>query len=433
MVKVLHITAHLGGGVGRVIGNIALFRKRVYSDIEDIIVCLEPPHNRQLISKLQEAGVIVEISPDKEILDELINIADIVQLEWWHHPLLEQWMFTKGFLNSRIVVWSHTSGLHYPAIPASLIFFPHLFLFTSHISQSHYNHITSNNVNVVHSSGGFEDIPIFQRDFSNRRLVFGYIGTMNPAKLHPCINHFIASVDIPNFSVEFYGDPHPYFELGTKFNDNLEISGKINIRGYTDNLLAVMQKMDVLIYILNPTHYGTTENGLLEAMACGVVPIVLNNPIESSIVKDGETGFIVDSPASFAHAIKKLQDFPQLRQKLSESAISDVRARYSIEITERQLMEHYYHLLEIPKQRFDMSYLLGSTPWEWFSSCLGDYKFLFSLEDADSLRKQRLDLLVLYDRSKGSVFQFREYFPDDPMLKKWSKILEEDLATILPS
>lgn len=430
MTKVLHITAHIGGGVGRVITNVAFFRKATHSEIEDVIVCLEPPHKAEVITKLRNAGVVVEVAPSSEKLDQLIESADIIQLEWWNHPILAQWLSSRESIFTRLVIWTHTSGLHYPAIPSSFISLPHAFLFTTPVSLSRCDRSTSNTVDVVPSSGGFNDLPPFQRNFSKQTLCYGYTGTLNPAKLHPRIDGFIEAVDVPGFSVEFYGYPNPHPALDMKTIDNPVLASRVHLHGFTNHLYEVLQNMDIFVYILNPTHYGTTENGLLEAMACGVVPVVLNNPIESSIVKNGETGIIVDSPAAFALAIKRLNDDPQLRRRMSEAASDDVRSRFSIDVTERKLREHYQRLLHKPKRRFDFKNIFGSTPWEWFSSCLGEYKSLFSLQNMDASRQERLKHPVFYEKSKGSIFQFRHYYPDDPMLKLWSEILEDDIASI---
>lgn len=430
MIKILHITAHLGGGVGRVISNVAIYRRKIHSEIEEIIVCLEAPHKEQVIATLRNAGIVVEISPDSEILDKLIADADIVQLEWWHHPLMAQWLSTKENIYSRLVVWSHTSGLHYPAIPDFFITLPHIFLFTTPVSLFKYNIRTVNTIDIVHSSGGFDDIPVLHRNFLKQSLKYGYTGTLNPAKLHPQIIDFINAVNIPDFCVDFYGDPSPQSPLELKNSNYSEIFRKICLQGFTNRLYDVLQEMDIFVYILNPLHYGTTENGLLEAMACGVVPVVLNNPVESFIVKDGETGILVDSPATFALAIKRLHGDPELRRKMSQAAITDIRTRFSIELTEWQLHNHYLKLLEKPKFCFNSYNIFGSTPWEWFSSCLGDYYDLFLPESTDSSRIKRLKLPILYEKSKSSVFQFKQYFPDDPLLKKWSEILEDDLASI---
>jgi glycosyltransferase involved in cell wall biosynthesis len=430
MIKVLHITAHLGGGVGRVILNVALYRKKIHSEIEDIIVCLERPHKEHVITTLRNAGVVVEVAPSSEHINHLIETADIIQLEWWHHPLLAQWLSSQKSLFTRLVIWSHTSGLHYPAIPPAFINLPDKFLLTTRASLSHHDRYTNNILDVVPSSGGFDDMPPLKRDFTKKNLHYGYTGTLNPAKLHPKIDEFIEAVDIPGFIIEFYGDPKPHPALAMKTKKNSLLAKRVQINGFVDCIYNVLKQLDVFVYILNPTHYGTTENGLLEAMACGVVPIVLNNPVESLIVKNGETGIVVDSPDDFALAIKRLNNDPLLRQKFSEAASADVRSRFSIEVTEKQLKEHYLHLLDKPKRRFDFRHIFGSTPWEWFSSCLGKYTHLFSLENIDALRQERLKLPVLYEKSKSSVFQFRQYFPDDPLLNRWVEILEDEHASI---
>ena len=433
MIKVLHITAHLGGGVGRVILNVALYRKVINSDIEDIIVCLERPHKEHIIKTLRNAGVVVEVTPSSEKLNHLIETADIVQLEWWHHPLLAQWLSTRKSLFTRLVIWSHTSGLHYPAIPPAFIDLPDKFLFTTQASLSHYNLYPNNILEVVPSSGGFDDMPPLKRDFTKKNLHYGYTGTLNPSKLHPKIDEFIEAVDTPGFVIEFYGDPDPHPVLEMKMKKNSLLAKRVQIKGFIDRIYDVLEQLDIFVYILNPTHYGTTENGLLEAMACGVVLIVLNNPVESLIVKNGETGIVVDSPDDFALAIKRLYSDPLLRQKLSVAASADVRSRFSVDITEKQLSNHYLQLIDKPKRQFSLENIFGSTPWDWFFSCLGNYKGLFLMKNINISRSERLKLPFLYEKSKSSVFQFWQYFPDDPLLMQWVKILEKENATITTS
>jgi glycosyltransferase involved in cell wall biosynthesis len=58
--------------------------------------------------------------------------------------------------------------------------------------------------------------------------------------------------------------------------------------------------------LLNPYHYGTAENILLEAISAGVVPIVLNNPAEMALVEDRKNGFIVSGVKDFSDLISKL-------------------------------------------------------------------------------------------------------------------------------
>jgi len=184
------------------------------------------------------------------------------------------------------------------------------------------------------------------------------------------------------------------------------------------------------VYLLNPNHYGTTENALLEAMACGAVPVVLNNPIEMSIVQNGRTGLVVDSPESFARAISLLNRDPEARRRMGEAARADVLSRFSLETTAQQLNGHYRRVMDMAKRDMDFAFVFGSTPSDWFLSCLGSSQLLFDDPDGCGHRDERLQHPVLYERTKSSAFHFLHYFPDDARLRKWATLLEDDLVSV---
>lgn len=429
-IKVLHVTAHLGGGVGRVLSSIAQFRKEKGLPLEEKFICLEQPENNQFISVLQKAGIEVIIAPDCQETDKLVASADIIQLEWWHHPLLAEWMSKREQLQSRLVVWSHISGLHYPAIPEEFLSLPHKFLFTTPVSQ-HIPHLSkkiqsmrNNTVGVVHSSGGFDDFPIVQRDSQKKTLRYGYLGTYNFAKLHPDILEFLQACTTPSFHVNFYGDYLSNKQLVSSVKTQ-RLDKYIQLNGYTHNPSDVLNDMDVFIYLLNPTHYGSTENALLEAMACGVVPIVLNNKIESSIVQHKRTGLIIDSPKTFADAINYLHNNPEARYKLSRECCHDVRKRFSLEKTERQLREHYIAVMNQDKKDFQFQDVFGKSPSEWFHSCLGRFKWCFT-NGSESEIHRRLQHSFLYEQSKSSVNHFYHYFNESKELLHWKTVLDKD-------
>ncbi|MDX8551887.1 glycosyltransferase family 4 protein [Methanospirillum sp. J.3.6.1-F.2.7.3] len=428
MIKVLHITPHLGGGVGRVLSKVAVHRKRTGSVVEDTIVCLEPPEKGAALASMREAGIHVEIQPDDAILDSLIDNADVIQIEWWHHPLVARFISCYKPFMGRLIIWAHVSGISYPVIPIGFLNFPDLFLFTTEISSKIYIPDGRGNSGVVYSSGGFDDIPFSKRDFSHGTLKCGYTGTLSPSKLHPDILSFLHAVQIPDFCVDFYGDhpTHPFSSLARlKGNEDL-----VRIHGYVPDIRKVMEELDILIYLLNPLHYGSTENGLLEAMASGVIPIVLNNPVESGIVKDGETGFVIDSPASFAQALRSLCENLELRRRMSTAASDDIRSRFSLEKTVHDLDLEYSCICSSPKHLIDGSGIFGNTPFEWFSSCLGECKTFFQHENSETHRFERLSVPILYEKSKASVFQYQSYFPDDPELLYWKEVLTHDLASL---
>jgi hypothetical protein len=174
---------------------------------------------------------------------------------------------------------------------------------------------------------------------------------------------------------------------------------------------------------LNPKHYGTTENALLEAMAMGIVPIVLDNPAERQIVEDNVTGLIVNSPVEFAEAVQWLSDQPDERQRLGSQAAKSIRERFSVEKMETALNLYYQEILLMEKKEIVFSEIFGSGPAEWFLSCQRD-KSIFA-EDGNIVSNGESPLRFgLFEKSKGSVFHFSEYFPDNLELKLWAQNLK---------
>ncbi len=280
-------------------------------------------------------------------------------------------------------------------------------------------------MDTVFSSGGFDDLPDPPLRLPNESLQVGYVGTLNFAKLHPRLLDFLAAVDLPGFRLNLVGDP----TTGADLLNQATIRGIaecLDIRGYTTNVAAELAQFNVFAYLLNPLHYGTTENALLEAMAMGVVPIVLDNPAERHLVQHGETGLVVDSPATFARALTDLAAQPEERFRLSANASREIRERFSIQRTASALLSHYQAVLEEKKWPFDFRPVFGMTPADWFRTCQGVDAWRFPDDEAS----EELPLIsvqgphYLYEKTKSSVFHYRDVYPDDQRLQCWAKRLE---------
>lgn len=405
--RLLHITPHLGGGVGRVLSEVACYHTRHQTGIEEVYVCLETPEKSQFVDRMREAGSTFMLSPTRETVEAEIAIADIVQLEWWHHPLMAEWLHDFSPLTCRLVVWSHISGLHYPSFAKGWMELPHRFIATTPASG-----ITQ----VVASSGGFADIP--QRQMVTEEAVrFGYIGSLNAAKLHPEIMQYLEAAG-PDLTLDVYGE----MVEGSPLMPNALIC----LHGYTSAPVSALTSMDVLVYLLHPMHYGTTENALLEAMAAGVVPIVMDNPVEQSIVTHGVTGMVVRTPQEFADAVRLLTENHDMRIKMANAAAADVRTRFSLEATVQGLITHYEDVMKAAPRPMDFDAMFGSAPFDWFIAGLGRNADCFVAGAEDSKRKKRLQLPFLYEDSKSSVFHFLRYFPEDTSLLHWANVLRED-------
>lgn len=92
----------------------------------------------------------------------------------------------------------------------------------------------------------------------------------------------------------------------------------------------VRSRLEVARYFIQVSDYEGLSFSLLEAMACGVVPIVSGNEGNRIVVEDNLNGVIskVDG-ISIAKAIQKLEDQPGLYENLSNEAIRTVRIKFN--------------------------------------------------------------------------------------------------------
>jgi L-malate glycosyltransferase len=423
MIRVLHLTAHLGGGVGKALSGLVVQAASSCAGVRHTIVTLEEQEKPQFF-ELARSQCEVVVSPSRERLFKLIEATDIVQLEWWNHPATMKALCSGPLPPMRLLVWSHVSGLFNPIIPRRLIDAAHRVLFTSPCSYEARNVADlageeRDKTGVVSSSGGFAGLPPPQEGCD--RLVAGYIGSLNFAKLHPRFVHFLAAARIPGFRVRMIGDVTNREML----EEQCVMAGRpgmLEFRGYAGDVASELTSINVLAYLLNPLHYGTTENALLEAMAMGIVPIVLNNPAERCIVDDQETGIIVNTPDEFAFALQWLSENPQQRRTMGGKAAATVRERFSVEKMEASLNSQYNALSMAEKRPISFADIFGADPADWFLSCQG-YPDIFTDSRVHFDRDDFLSYGML-ETSKGTVFHFQKHFPDNLRLDQWSQKLQ---------
>ena len=138
-------------------------------------------------------------------------------------------------------------------------------------------------------------------------------------------------------------------------NKEKEISKSADSRfiftGKVPDIKPYISKMDVFGYLLNPKHFGTAEQAIQEAFACGVVPVVLNNKCEKSLIIHNETGLIAKNLEEYVKYINLLKEDSALFQKLRENGKKYAREHFSLENLNNSWNKVFDDLMKVQKTK----------------------------------------------------------------------------------
>lgn len=123
-------------------------------------------------------------------------------------------------------------------------------------------------------------------------------------------------------------------------------AGRVRLLGPTPSsrLAEWFQAADVFALL---SGWEGLSNALLEAMACGVPPLVTDVSGMRDVVTEGETGLVVP-PANVeaaAAGLRRLLGQPELRARLGTAAAERIRMHYSLDATCARLIALYADLV----------------------------------------------------------------------------------------
>lgn len=437
-IKILHITPHFGGGVGRVLLNYFLETKKNFF-LEHNVACLDYA-NDAAISLAKKNGFVLrdKMSDKRDELLEMIKSSDIVLVHWWNHPLLYDFLVRSTLPPCLLIIWSHNSGFSAPCVfTKKILNYPDFFVFTTPISfqtkeVKQLSAGAKKNLRVIWSTGGIDHVKGVK---PKKHIGFnvGYIGTVDYAKLHP---HFLAmcgKISISDLKFIVCGGPSE-----KEIKDEAEKMGvldRINFTGQILDTAQYLQIFDIFGYPLAKNHYGTCEQVLQESMAAGVVPVVLANPAESYIVKNKLTGIVAKNEREYVKAIKVLYNNHQLRNLLSKNARKYALENFSLEKMANEWNKIFDEVLNFPKtvKKWDIN-KKNITSRDVFLESLGGYGKPFvdycnvenNKDKKLAIEKiKRLGKLANWrSKNKSTVHHYNFFFPNDKYLNTWSKLMK---------
>lgn len=443
-IKVLHLTPHLGGGVGTVVRSYLEYETTVNGPTHSV-AALDSlnPESKELLTRIGLKWVDNAYRDSNQILN-MISEADVVLIHWWNHPLLQDFLMNQDFPDCRLIIWSHISGNSSPNNFSHFILnLPDRFIFTTPLSHSSPDikrllPAIRDRIGTIWSTAGVEQLMKFgsieRAQKKKSEVSIGYVGNLDYTKLHVDFLRICEEISSLGIKIDVIGP------LTEEFRKDLAKSPAreyVRARGFipeTDKF-ELMRNFDILIYPLSRQHYGTCDQVLQEAMALGAVPVVLNNPMESYMIDHNNSGMIAaDRDEFIEHVFTLVNDF-ELRSRMGWNGHLHALQNYRIEDMADRWKIEFNNLVSFPKKaHIPLSSIMGRRlkAHEVFLESLDLHSGPFALHrfsESDSERsvwRRQVESLKSSPNwkspTKSSAKHFSMYFPDDEWLSSWSAL-----------
>lgn len=418
--NILHLSPHLGGGVGRVLNSFLPEFNKSKEFIHEVY-CLDSI-NESSKKLLINYGVFFEelMHTNIKVLLNKISKIDILVIHWWNHPLLYEFLVKYKLPETRVIFWSHVSGNEAPQIFTKPLFeYSNKFVFTTPISYEvrevkDYSKEIFDDVWATSDFNQVENIVIKNTETFN----IGYLGTLDFSKLHNNFIKLCSKIDIPNIKFIICGDG-THLNLLKEQVKEMKLEDKFIFTGFVSDIKEYLSTFSLFGYPLSKEHYGTCDLALVEAMYCGIVPIVFNNSMESFIVDHMKSGMVVSDEDSYIKVIEKLYKDKELRDTLSLGAKKEVRNRFLIS---KSINKWENIFLDVLKEEKEEKIWKGKysgiqvKPYEIYLESLGSYSSFFEENQLEKIVELFESSLSWSSKTKGTVNHYSCFF-DDVRLK----------------
>ncbi|MEW5976528.1 MAG: glycosyltransferase [Acidobacteriota bacterium] len=401
--------------------------------------------DREAVKLASEAGLEIIEAPSRALLRKEIANADLVQLNWWNTPEMDDLMRSE-LPPARLVVWCHVAGDGEPQIITNtLVDFSDVTVATNPwtygnlpVFKNLSRDAKSQRVAMIYDAADLERVRDIRRQ-PHLQFNVGYIGTVSFVKMHPEFVAMSSTVRIPDvrFVVCGGGVEATLREQAVRLGS----VDKFQFHGYVKDIRPVLEVMDVYGYPLCEKTYASGELNLQEVMACGIPPVVFPYGGVKQLVINEYTGLVVESTTEYRDALEYLYHNPRERERLGSNAREYARQIFGAENAAQKLHLLYGRILSHPKQlRFwgrrpgislldqpiTMRDLTGerSTGAERFIESLGGMGTDFEI----SLRGTQPDLQLKAEAKiatssellySSGVRPYRNFYTHDPHLRLW--------------
>lgn len=425
MSLVLHVIgrATLGGA-----GRLAVTTAALDDGHEHRMLTLCPAAEG-IVELLDFEGVPVIAAPGPDAMAAEVAAADIVLVHWWNSPEVGEFL-RADLPPMRLIVWSMVGGDTAPQmITPELVRRADRMVVVTPFTLG-LPVITGVDASLIEPLIAKGRIGYSER-VAHDDFAVGYIGTVDPVKMHPEFVSLCADIDVPDarFVVCGMGDGFAAISLQAQ---EMGIAERFELRGFISEPDPVFAELDVFGYPLCPGNYSGTEMVLMEALLAGVPPVVLPYGGVPTTVNDGVTGIVAADEAAYARGVELLARDPELRARLAGEGRRVAAERWSPETFEVAWIDAFDEILKGPKSTGAWPGDEGAGGAEKFIAHLGASPerdlFAASLQPAEISEAMSADAAIVelptvFARSDGGVLDYRRAYQDDSHLRLWAGLV----------
>jgi glycosyltransferase involved in cell wall biosynthesis len=421
--RILHMAAHLGGGAGKAIAGMALSAGKS-SGHEHRILLLQKPEKVNYVEKCRRQGIPVLVADEGREWEDWARRADVVVVSWWHHPVMAEFLANFPDIPCRMALWSHLNGCHYPFLPYGFVTAMDCLLATSaytwdnpYWTESQKERARANGA-LVYGTGDFDPEESAHKtayDQISGRFTIGYAGTLGYAKLHPEFLDWCAEAAgrLPSCRFVMLGDPDEPLLRDVRARGMEDL---FEFPGYVPEVNKALSGFDVFGYLISPVTYATTENAVLEAMACGLPVVMPELGVGTYLMEDGVSGLLAKDAKHYGALMYQLYREPAFRARVGMSGRDSVIRNYRRGENARAFDRVCERLTDKPKRIHAFGEVFGETPWEWFAACLAP-------EERDAFERDAVNpnpaAAAYMTEGKSSPPHFARLYPGDKKLRRF--------------
>ena len=399
------------------------------------------------LEQAKDAKIEVYESPSISLLDSLIDDADILQIEYWNAPAINELLHT-SLPPHRLAIWFHVAGSSSPHIIHQKLFDladlpiasgPTLF-------NEHPAFVNARDAEraqepaMVLAPADFDMLKNLSPE-PHSGFNIGYIGNLDFETVHQDFISMNVNIQIPDSSFIICGQ-------GTEAEFKQQVQSfnaidRFDFRNDTEDVGSILKILDVFGFPLREDTHMASSIRIQEVMYAGIPPIVFPHGGIKGLVQHNRTGLFVNSGEDYRRAIEYLFYNPVERKRLGVNAAAYARAHFGAKNSARAINKVYDRLLKTPKRYHSW----GAEPQPFaprlsnkspenksaafiFTESLGNANnhFTSSLQALASQEQLEADRFIAAcsDQVYTSGIQiYRAHNPGDPHLSMWAGLHQE--------